>query len=329
MKMKLLALVVTGVFLATSSGRANEYARNEVLRVTSLRACEHLSASGWTMAKELELAGVTESEWIEATTTLVEEELTRWTDGDLAGSVSMLRQLRPLCKGHADEPVRNKARHQSEELEYSLREEGRRLRRFVILLRNAVHPNEAALCVVARIVREVPRESKAVETACSAWVHLALMSKEKSRFAELGNWVLCSLGPDSPELLCICHALWKEGLSPINPRQEQVVEVSRWLLSIAEQFQKASSAEDFDLCAAGEVYYDKSVMRTDASRLPGLAGWLGSLQRKHLAERFSFSELEDSSRLDLRAASELATEDSELTDLRQVYGDWTKEKTED
>jgi hypothetical protein len=77
----------------------------------------------------------------------------------------------------------------------------------------------------------------------------------------------------------------------------------------------------------------------------GFEGWRGSLQRRRLAERFigekaplmpvwhdethSFAqeptEQSRNSLLSRRAAMELAAEEKDLTDLREVYGDWRED----
>ena len=301
-----------------------------VSRVLELRPCGHTLTAGWRPTRELSASGISESDWACAAGFLAEEELNRWTSGDLATEVEKARHYRHIWKESRNETESNEAGTRAVELERELRLKGTKLRRLAAVLRKTNEHKPEVFLVLGRIAREAPEESKATGPARTAWVHLALADSEPGRFKELGNWILESRGPDSPELLDFCHALWKEGLPPVNDRSDNAIEVARWLLSVAERFQSPVSAVDFDKCASGEAYCDRSALSSDAKQLPGLPGWNGSLQRKHLATRFEKSE-DDAGALLLRSrtSAELAVKDSDLTDLRQAYGDWTKEKTEE
>jgi len=68
-----------------------------------------------------------------------------------------------------------------------------------------------------------------------------------------------------------------------------------------------------------------------------IQGWIGSLQRRQLAERcLAFDEARGTGETSTErvqrvcpwATAELVADESELTDLREVYGDWTKDGEE-
>ena len=318
-KSTVLALVVLGFWgIHISHGGT---VRDEVLRVVMLEPCGHALAAGWSPSRELGSAGVSEAVWEPVAVALAEEELTRWIRGDLAQKVARVRHLRELAQTSGDKDMREEAGKKAAELDVELRGEGRKLRRLAALLKEVGSHRENALCVTERMVKEIPDEAKAASSARIAWVHLALASENSGRFSELGNWLLENRGTDSPALIDYCHVLWKAWGGLAAERPETANAVARWLLSVSECVQDVASASDFDRCAAGEAYYDRPALQPGARRLPGLPGWVGSVQRKRLAARF---ENRDGSGgpLHERAAAELAADEAELTDLREVYGDW-------
>ena len=72
-----------------------------------------------------------------------------------------------------------------------------------------------------------------------------------------------------------------------------------------------------DKVAGGEAFYAPPYFDAVEKKRyrAGAPGWKGSLQRRRLAERF------DNEKLRSRAAAELAADEKELTDLREVYGE--------
>lgn len=324
--MLIVAAIILNALTPLSEG---DSVREEVSRIIELEPCGHVWASGWTPTHALESREILESEWRPAAIVLADEELNRWRNGDYAQEVFLMHHLRTLAYNSHDASENEERLKRAAELEQSLLVAGLRLRRLTALIGATGDNREEALRTLFYIAREAPEESKAPGTARSAWVRLALASEDPVRFKELGDWILETSGSDSSQFIDFCHALWKAGLPPINSHEETVKEVSRWLLSAAEQFKNPASAEDFDRCANGEAFFDRPAMSPDARRLPGLKGWEGSLQRKHLAERFSSPDALPGTRFQARVAAELAADESELTDLREVYGDWAQKAEEE
>lgn len=180
-------------------------------------------------------------------------------------------------------------------------------------------------------------------------MNLTIETEGVDRCLELGRLFETSFGIDSLELiyfirqLAICDAFGR------CPTDDDRARLSCFLLDLAARCQKYGSAILIDRVAAGEEAFYSAENDPFAFGRPkvGISGWKGSLQRKRLAARFrdeparggvlsldvetgEWVRSEPTQRdidqmLWSRAAAELAADESELTDLREVYGDWTKE----
>lgn len=188
-----------------------------------------------------------------------------------------------------------------------------------------------------------------------AWIDLTIEKEGATKSLELERVLETSCGVDSVPCGIFLNQLARCDAFGRCKTPDDLAVLSRFVLETAERCPKESEAQAIDLVAAGEAYYHHEKGNPDpfAWGAPhmGVPGWKGSLQRKRLAERFKDEPVKPGLyRIDpntgervaapirqrdidrmiwSRAAKELATEDSELTDLRQLYGDWSQEKAEE
>lgn len=187
-----------------------------------------------------------------------------------------------------------------------------------------------------------------------AWIDLTIEKEGAVKSLELERVFEASCGADSTPCRIFLKQLGRCDAFGRSKTQDDLDVLSRFVLERAERCTREGEASSIDRVAAGEAYYDHEEGNPDPFALGaphmGVPGWKGSLQRKRLAERFkdvpaksrvSWTDPNTGDRVDApirqqdidrmiwsRAATELATEDSDLTDLRQVYGDWTEKKAE-
>jgi hypothetical protein len=153
------------------------------------------------------------------------------------------------------------------------------------------------------------------------------------RCLALGEWIEELRGSECDAHRKFCRSLLEKGLKKCE-NQESYAALARHALRSVENWNDVNYCRSFDRIAETSE----------------LQGWVGSIQRRRLAERFANEPLPRLQKWDAekkmmvegeiietmlplmlkrRAAEELATQESVLTDLRQVYGDWTKEKPEE
>ena len=188
-----------------------------------------------------------------------------------------------------------------------------------------------------------------------AWIDLTIEKEGADKSLELGRVLETSCGADSMPCGIFLRQLGRCDAFGRCKTPEDLAMLSRFMLEKAEHCHRSDRAGLIDQIAVGDAYYHHEEGNPDpfawGSPHMGVPGWKGSLQRKRLAERFKDEPAKPGSyqidpntgewiaapirQRDIdrmiwsRAASQLATEDSELTDLRQVYGDWTKEEAEE
>lgn len=153
------------------------------------------------------------------------------------------------------------------------------------------------------------------------------------RCVALGRWMAERRGVESRLLCQYRRVLLTKGLAQCKG-EESYAALARHALQLVEEYQDANNCRMFDKQAVEG----------------GLKGWVGSMQRRQLAARFPDEPIPrfqyfDATKqemvygeaiesllpfmLNRRAASELAAGEDELTDLKQVYGDWTKDRTDE
>lgn len=208
-----------------------------------------------------------------------------------------------------------------------------RLSRMLALMQTMTICKDEALEIVEKIALECSHSDGLGIAAILAWMRLTLSEGDTDRCLQLASKFRNRFGQDSAIEWELCCLLIFPGLEWCDsPKSKETI--SQWLLTMIEQCGDYSRCNRFD--------------REAAERLDG---WVGSVQRKRLAERFRnqpvrgrFVEWNDESgkwertppteadvaeMLASRAAAELATEDSALTDLREAYGDWTQKEEEE
>lgn len=163
-----------------------------------------------------------------------------------------------------------------------------------------------------------------------AWINLSLAGEGASKALELGKFFVSRQGVDSHEFWWFADALDQCDAFARCPTEGGRAEIARFFCEASERCEKPETAFFIDRSAAGGHYYYPADDDPVAAGKPktGVAGWKDSLQRRRLAERFE-GVGENGGPLHGRVSVELAAEESELTDLKQVYGDWGKEMSDE
>lgn len=220
----------------------------------------------------------------------------------------------------------------AQEIARDLNQRWQRLQRMLPLLGRTEGEDAEVDALLERIVRDSPSDADALSTGIRVWVLQAIRSQHADRCPAMGAWIREKWGLASLQHFEFYRSLFT-GLALCRSDSERG-EIARYLLALAEQFDRHEFGVTFDQYAA-----------TD------LPGWEGSLQRKQLALRFADEPVKGrlfhynaetgekivhaptqrdvENMLWSRAAAELATEDSALTDLREVYGDWAQKAEEE
>ena len=198
--------------------------------------------------------------------------------------------------------------------------ETRRLCQIAVLLGNTTVRHDEVLGVLKRIAeRSLPEWGSTPAFGTSlAWIKLTIGNEGARKTVELGQFYQTARGTDSPDFLSFLEALPLDDAFGKCRTDDEAAVLLRFLVEASETCQSGRTARMIDKVAGGEAFYappyfdaaDKKHYRT------GAPGWKGSLQRRRLAERF------DNDKLRARAAAELAADEKDLTDLREVYGEW-------
>ncbi len=192
--------------------------------------------------------------------------------------------------------------------------------------------------------------------ASAVWIDLTIEKEGAAKCLELSRLFDVSCGSYSWAWWIYFDTLGACDAFARCPTDQDLAILSRFVMEAADQCRSAELASQLDALAAGESHFHLAPTDSDpfalGAPMMGVPGWKGSLQRKRLAERFrdvpargsvykiynletGEKVLAEPTQRDIdrmiwaRAAKELATDDAELTDLRKVYGDWTKEDARD
>lgn len=282
---------------AAGTAEGTDWIRDAIEQVAGLNPCSGTLAAGWSPAKTLQAKGIPECDWVAEVSKMAYEEMARWTGGD--------------STGQSDVPP-----------------DARKLRLLATMLGEARECREVALQTALHIAQNSPEGSEAWRPASGSWILLACSPETPGRFAELGDWYLALRGADSDEFTRFCAELWKRHASCTDAENILKNEIGKYLLASAAKFQDAWNAAQFDVYAVGYTLSNPPI----SQHYPGLDGWVGSLQRRRLAEKFPNAVVKGTQTLSSRAANELAADEKDLTDLQEMYGPWTtddgdKEKT--
>ena len=270
---------------------------------------------------------VPEEEWLPVLLEMADEELEA-CKRDTAEDIAEIRRLKAgseSCGNSDDERTSYLWKAQR-------RVEGRgyKLMKIVSCLKYAEGGTAQVLDMLERIGLESPPEFNLAKIVSISMVKKACRDGQFARCLEFGRRCREIHGPDSLQEWYICFELGSFGLPTLSQESERRV-CYRYLLEFSETIGNIHSAIPFEGMAQRMI-----------------PGWVGSVQRRRLAARFpdepiprrlvwdvdrqQYVEGEIDERripqmLNRRAAAELAADESELTDLRKVYGDWAEEKT--
>jgi hypothetical protein len=204
-----------------------------------------------------------------------------------------------------------------------------KLMKMVVCLQYAEGGTEQVLDILERVGLESPPEFDLSLRVAISMVNKACRDGEYTKCLELGRRYRKLNGPGSKQELNLACEFGEYGIPKLLVKRAKD-EGIRYLLEFGETVGNVEQAKVFDRVAKDSI-----------------PGWVGSVQRRRLATRFpdeplpcvhycldgqQVEEIIESMvplMLNRQAAAELAAQESELTDLRQVYGDWTKEKAEE
>lgn len=209
-----------------------------------------------------------------------------------------------------------------------------RLRAIAMVSLFAEGGTEQLLDMLERIALEAPEESFGNYHVSNAFVKKASQIGQFSRCLELGRKCRAVHGPggdDTMEWYLFRHFV--DIALPLVDTDAERAKCFRYILGFSETLTNLFLSREFDEWAADSM-----------------PGWVGSIQRRRLAARFPDESIPRRTGYDFnthqtvdlgidettlprmlknRAAAELAADESELTDLREVYGDWAKEDARD
>ena len=182
-----------------------------------------------------------------------------------------------------------------------------------------------------------------------AWIHLTLERIGAQKALELGRYWGDARGVDSRELKVFVYSLGICNAFEECKTDEDRAEMARFMGEMSERCTTGDTALVIDKISAGGEFFHPNPVSDDSSAFgppyAGAPGWIGSLQRRRMAERFldwrppRFRRDQETGNLvaapptpqdvqnmlAARAATELAADEKDLTDLREVYGAWEED----
>lgn len=329
---------------AVAEGRTPDEVRDILEDVLSTEYCGTAIANGLGVGSALKglspvegrgFITVAEEEWRPVLLKMAEDELCRCLENakTLAADIRRAQQEIAQCiETHGTQEERERLNGVRFRTSRVLDEVTESLQNMLPLLGRAEGGGDEVDLFLERVVHECPPEASAFLTAVRAGVRRTLRRQNATRCLELGSWIRDTWGIESDEHWDFCLSL----LISWNLCENELGQgtVVRYLLNTIEQ------ANSYKFCNGFDMYAEEE-----------LVGWKGSLQRRRLAERFRNEparggcllwnaekreyEFTEPTERDIalmlwsRAAAELAANESELTDLREVYGDWAQKAEEE
>ena len=193
-----------------------------------------------------------------------------------------------------------------------------RLSKIICLLDDTTVLRDEVLGVLRRIAEQSSPEwdSMLAYWTGGAWIQLTIETQGAEKCLEIGRLFQTTRGVDSPEFCKFIWALETRHAFAKCRTDEDVSVLLRFLVDASETCQSYGTAYMIDQTAMGDVLYVPAVSDTTGRSKAKVWGWQGSVQRRRLAERFNRGKLS------ANAAVELAADEKDLTDLREVYGAW-------
>ena len=271
---------------------------------------------------------IEEADWGPVLLEMAADELDRCrsatvkTLDELREARKVFNERKPLMKtpeehSEASAPI-VKARRQ-------LTGETRKLHKMLFLMGQMDVERDGVVRMIGRFALECPPEYGLNGDTNGAWIRQTMKDGNAEKCLELGKRYREEKGKGSGEEIDFCCRVAAEVL-PAYPSEESYGMVACYVLGAIDGCGDYGQCNRFDEVAAER-----------------LRGWVGSLQRRRMAERFpdwrpqrfnpetgAFEPAEptpeDLARmLTTRAAAELAADEEDLTDLREVYGEWQEE----
>lgn len=268
-----------------------------------------------------------ESAWGSVLLSMAEEELDRCKRAIEEPVGKMREENRILAEGRKqDMPEEEQVRHAAarREAETRVREESERLGKMLSLMGEMQGEREAVLRTIERIALECPPETGLHWNANRAWIVQTMKTGNVETCLRLAKGYRARTGEPGEAEIDFALRFAEEALAERTPEEEYTLAV-RYLLNVFDGHGTYEQCSRFDQIAA-----------------LGLRGWVGSRERRRMAERFldkppyrhRFRDKRTGEEryeptpaciagmLRSRAAMELASEEKDLTDLREVYGKW-------
>ena len=229
--------------------------------------------------------------------------------------------------------------------------EVRRLWNMLDLLGGAKEHTDRVLHLLRQMARQTTPEwdDLLLRALSCAWIHLTLERDGTAKALELGRYWANAKGVDSREFRVFVYALGMCNSFEECRTDEDRAEMARFMGEMSERCTTGETALGIDKIAAGDAFFHPDPDSDDpwahGSPYEGVPGWVGSLQRRRMAERFlewspprySYDretgvvkeEAPSPGNIEkmfaTRAAAELAADEKDLTDLQRVYGPWPSE----
>lgn len=332
----LLSLVALFCFVAETEGRT---VREAVDALLATRYCGTAAFDGMGLATairgETPIAGgdgfdVPEEEWLPVLLEMTAEELEA-CKRDTADDISGIRQREAAgAKRDANNTSDNEDAKYLWAAYERVQARASKLATMVNCLQFTDGGTDGVLNMLERVGVECPGECDVSHWVIDSIVNKACRCGKYTRCLEFGRRCRDLHGPGCYEEWKLCCNLGNFGL-PMLDAESARRECYRYMMEVSETLGSLYFAREFDEMAEKVI-----------------PGWVGSVQRRRLAARFpneplprrqswdydrqefvegEIDELRIPQMLNRRAAAELAANESELTDLREVYGDWSEEKT--
>lgn len=276
-----------------------------------------------------------EGDWGPVLLEMAEAELERCKTATVEALEEYRRANEVFADGkmlHKSMEEQSKASGAVNKAENKLLNETRRLHKMLSLLGLMDGEREEVVRLIGRIAKECPIEFNLHREANGAWICQTMKDGDVEKCLELGKWYRAHKGKGSEEEIDFCRQAVADVLHNCTS-QEQYGMVARYVLEAMDGCGNYPQCNQFDAVASER-----------------LSGWLGSVQRRRMAERFldwqpfrlshinkdtgvvEYDEPTPEAVAQLlrsRAAAELAADEKDLTDLREVYGAWEEDNVGD
>ena len=321
----MMMVLVVGGSASEGLARTSDEVRNLLETLLNTHYCgdvllDGLAGANMAIKGQIPISGnrtfdLPEAEWLPMLKEMAKEEIVS-LNSRLADTLAEMRSLEAAGKRRDNSNDEGSSRLWN--LQERIWSERARLESMAIYLRYATIETNQVLDLLENIEKECPRECGLYVAVNMSLVDKACRDGQSWRCAELGSWYRENYGHGGHEEWELFNAFARYGLPQLRSDEDRQKGM-KYLAEDGDSLSDPKRAGWFDQLA-----------------LEFLPSWTRSLQRRQLAERCLMSAesgetsetpTERVQRICPWAAAELAADESDLTDLREVYGDWTNEKT--